>query len=332
MKKICFLICFIFLCGLLQGCSSKQTAQLDDNIEVSLETIAINDDFIKNDKFIIDNGDINFLLKVTNNSNKIYEIDSEKLLDKIIPINQDGEIKGDTTIDVTDVNEIEPKKTKDIIIRTSIGSNSEEYDAIGLMVNDEQLLTGTSDNKIQTFDLGKVKIERTSIEYNDDNLSVKLELHNLKDEDNITFYGNKTLSGFPNLEFDYTIKNKTNRTLISPEILMVQSNSYTTNHNYSNSNLLNPDTFNYELGVAKEKEALLSDNNIIQYLKDGNDLSLEEIRNYESILADSGIYLDETHSELLPLETVAAGKTKEEKNQLAPVDGVVIRMEAKFTK
>ena len=68
MKKFLYTICLALVCCLLQGCSSEQTAILDEGVEASLETIGVNKRNIEDGKFSFGLDEVNFLLKVKNES------------------------------------------------------------------------------------------------------------------------------------------------------------------------------------------------------------------------------------------------------------------------
>ncbi|WP_270500574.1 hypothetical protein, partial [Holdemanella porci] len=320
MKKFLYTICLALVCCLLQGCSSEQTAILDEGVEASLETIGVNKRNIEDGKFsfgldevnfllkvknesdaiyeineekieknitpINQDGEVNFLLKVKNESDAIYEINEEKIEKNITPINQDGEIEGSLQVDVTNVEKVKPKKTEGVIVRLALKDLDINYDSIGLMINNEKFLVTPSDERIQI--LYGFTLDRTSAVFDNKDISIDFNIHELRSEDNIDF-----VERYPDsqiLEYDYNVTNKTDRMLILPKILTIQADNYRTNNFWNGTNLLDSDNFNDVMSEAKEKDAIIANNDVIKYLKEGQanndvikylkegqDLTLEEI-------------------------------------------------------
>lgn len=326
MKKFMYTVCLALVCCLLQGCSSEQTAILDKGVEASLETIGVNKRNIEDGKFSFGLDEVNFLLKVKNESDAIYEINEEKIEKNITPINQDGEIEGSLQVDVTNVEMVKPKKTEGVIVRLALKDLDINYDSIGLMINNEKFLVTPSDERIQI--LYGFTLDRTSAVFDNKDISIDFNIHELRSEDNIDF-----VERYPDsqiLEYDYNVTNKTDRMLILPKILTIQADNYRTNNFWNGTNLLDSDNFNDVMSEAKEKDAIIANNDVIKYLKEGQDLTLEEINQYSTVLADNEIYLDEQEYIVQEMGIIKPEDKITIKNSLLSVEGGILRVQCRY--
>lgn len=309
MKKVIILVSLSLMCCFLQGCSSEQKVELSEDVFASLETVGIDSSNLDDGKFSFDFDDVNFLFKVTNESDSIYEIDEEKMADMFTTINQDGEVGAKIDVDLSNIDEIKPKQTEGLIIRAKLNDLDVIYDSIGIRVGEEKFLVEPSDNRIQLF--GDYTRTRTAI--NLDSKDMSLDFNVNKNDDS-------------SYEYDCNIANKTDRMLIIPQIKLVEADNYRTDTGLGESNLLDLNNFNSALEEAKDKDAIITNNDVIQYLKNGQDLTLEEITKYSAILADNDIYINEEEYIVQDYGIIKPNDNIEITNEVLPINGEVLRV------
>lgn len=326
MKKIIGLVSLSLMCCFLQGCSSEQSAELTEGVEASLETVGVSNWNLEDGKFSFGLDEVNFLLKVNNDSDSIYEIEQEKLEKIIKPINQDGEIEGSLEVDASGVEKVKPNTTEGVIVRVALKDLEIKYDSIGLMINEEKFLVSPSDERIQV--LRGFTLTRTSATLDNEDISIDFNIHELRNKDNIAF--SERIKDPNILEFDYNVTNKTDRMLILPKVVIIQADNYKTNNSWLGSNLLDSDNFNNALSEAKEKDSIIADNNIIKYIKEGQDLTLEEINKYSAVLADNGIYMNEEEEIIQEMNIIKPEEKIQLKNNILSVDGAILKVQCQY--
>ena len=194
------------------------------------------------------------------------------------------------------------------------------------MINNEKFLVTPSDERIQI--LYGFTLDRTSAVFDNKDISIDFNIHELRSEDNIDF-----VERYPDsqiLEYDYNVTNKTDRMLILPKILTIQADNYRTNSFWNGTNLLDSDNFNDVMSEAKEKDAIIANNDVIKYLKEGQDLTLEEINQYSTVLADNEIYLDEQEYIVQEMGIIKPEDKITIKNSLLSVEGGILRVQCRY--
>lgn len=326
MKKIVLLTSLAMMCGMLQGCSSEQKIELNEGVEATLLTVGAPKDSINNGKFKSEYEGIDFLLEVENKSESIFDIDEDVLEEKITPVNQNGEIDADMQIISPSGLSIKPKQKGDIIVSLTTSDDSE---SIGLKVGEQKLLVSPNDDKIQIYDFDKVEINRNSITYESDDMS-------------ITFNANpQHNTGFSYAECNYTIENKTDRPLIIPEISIETATNYTYRGNVSGPDWIGSD-WQYSSNGAnelmkyidesvkadsaneknkEEKEKIISQYDILGYLREGQNLSKDEVTDLVNTLEKNDIFLD-SHTTVVVYQERLEPKEKISEKDLLVTDAI----------
>lgn len=301
MKKIVLLTSLAMMCGMLQGCSLEQKIELNEGVEATLLTVGVPKDSINNGKFKSEYEGIDFLLEVENKSESIFDIDEDVLEEKITPVNQNGEIDADMQIIYPSGLSIKPKQKGDIIVSLTTSDDSE---SIGLKVGEQKLLVSPNDDKIQIYDFDKVEINRNSVTYESDDMSITF---NANPQDNTDISSDERCA-----ECNYTIENKTDRPLIIPEISIETATNYTYGGNVSGPDWIGSD-WQYSSNGAdelmkyidesveadsaneknkEEKEKIISQYDILGYLREGQNLSKDEVTDLVNTLEKNDIFLD----------------------------------------
>lgn len=326
MKKIVLLTSLAMMCGMLQGCSSEQKIELNEGVEATLLTVGAPKDSINNGKFKSEYKGIDFLLEVENKSESIFDIDEDVLEEKITPVNQNGEIDADMQIISPSGLSIKPKQKGDIIVSLTTSDDSE---SIGLKVGEQKLLVSPNDDKIQIYDFDKVEINRNSITYESDDMSITF---NANPQDN---------TGFSYAECNYTIENKTDRPLIIPEISIETATNYTYGGNVSGPDWIGSD-WQYSSNGAdelmkyidesvkadsaneknkEEKEKIISQYDILGYLREGQNLSKDEVTDLVNTLEKNDIFLD-SHTTVVVYQERLEPKEKISEKDLLVTDAI----------
>lgn len=110
------------------------------------------------------------------------------------------------------------------------------------------------------------------------------------------------------------------------ERYIVEADNYRTDTGLGESNLLDLNNFNSALEEAKDKDAIITNNDVIQYLKNGQDLTLEEITKYSAILADNDIYINEEEYIVQDYGIIKPNDNIEITNEVLPINGEVLRV------
>lgn len=340
MKKLAILATLSLMCCMLQGCTSTQKISLADGVEAELLTVGIPKEALGDNTFKPEYDEIDFLFEVENTSESIFDVDEEVLSESIIPINQDGEIEADLHIFSPTGFTINPKETGDIIISLSTMGDSE---SIGFKVEEQKVLVNSNDEKIQVYDFEKVEKSRNSITYESEDMSITF---NAETQDNDELPVEQRCA-----ECSYTIENKTDRPLIIPEISIETATEYNYGGNVSGPDWIGSD-WKYDPNGAdelmqyidesvradnaneknkEEKDKIVAENDILGYLREGQDLSMEEVNELINILNENEIYLDTNNTYVVTQKRLEPKeKITEESTLVIDAIGSIIKTNIEF--
>ena len=260
----------------LTGCESKKTSsfELEEGISAEPLEFLIWKDHIQNNKFGYQEdgysgGSFNamYLLKITNDSKNKFMLDENNLLLS----DSDGELDGNIYVDSYNVN---PGESGTALLYLD-SKELDLLDNIGFMYNDEIHIVNPDDSFILKTDL-EFKKEKNSYSYEDDKIKINFDLQ----------ASDKGITGY-----DYTIKNKTDKEVIAPKILLYLNYYEAKTPDFSGNldeflsqeNIAGPNLYD----LAKTEEFIKND--YITKLLNGDTFTLEEVQQFKDNLKELGV-------------------------------------------
>lgn len=265
-----FLALFTFIS--LSGCGTSNSSEIkiEDDITVEPTQMIINTDFYINDNSFGSGSEETagwiralLVLKVTNNGEKKYSFDEADFS----IANENGEIPGNITVNNI---EIFPNKSDYLIIDLDV-QNDTPSEQLGVMYKDTKILVNASSKIVEDPMAFSFKQEGNTIEAKNEELSIKAEF----------MYDDKNIEGI-----SYTIQNKTQEPVFVPAF-NVDVMYYKNNVNITSSMddvMFADDIFD----LVNQQE--FKENDFLTMLNQGEELTLEEMNQYEDKLKTLGIY------------------------------------------